>query len=89
MDLQSKHEKFKRHGSITVSEFGYFLNFRVFCGKKIVLKTNLGSTKHYILTSYHKYFLLCMVFRGVAAQINWSLKQEIVLLIIVLRMLCT
>ena len=46
-----------KHGTITVSGFGYFHKN---CGKN-VSKTNLGSTIHYIYTSYNKYFRLCMV----------------------------
>lgn len=54
--------KHTRHRSITISElFCCSKNICVFCGKKIVLKTNLGITKHCIHTSYHKYSRLCMV----------------------------
>ena len=46
-----------KHGTITVSGFGYFhKNCRFLLGK-----TNLGSTIHYTYTSYNKYFRLCMV----------------------------
>ena len=38
-----------------------FTKNAVFCGKKNVSKTNLGSTIHYTYTSYDKYFRLCMV----------------------------
>ena len=50
-----------KHGTITVSGFGIFTKIAVFCGKKNVSKTNLGSTIHYINTSCNKYFRLCMV----------------------------
>ena len=50
-----------KHGTITVSGFGYFhKNCRFLWGKN-VSKTNLGSTIHYTYTSYNKYFRLCMV----------------------------
>ena len=50
-----------KHGTITVSGFGYFhKNCRCLWGKNIS-KTNLGRTIHYTYTSYDKYFRLCMV----------------------------
>ena len=50
-----------KHGTITVSGFGYFhKNCRFLLGKN-VSKTNLGSTIHYTYTSYNKYFRLRMV----------------------------
>ena len=50
-----------KHGTITVSGFGYFHKNCRFLWKKNVSKTNLGSTIQYIYTSYNKYFGLCMV----------------------------
>ena len=50
-----------KHGTITVSVFGYFHKNRRFLWEKNVSKTNLGSTIHYVFTSYNKYFRLCMV----------------------------
>ena len=50
-----------KHGTITVSGFGYFhKNCRFLWGKN-VSKTNLGTTIQYTYTSYNKYFRLCMV----------------------------
>ena len=50
-----------KHGTITVSGFGYFhKNCRFLWGKN-VSKTNLGMTIHYTYTSYNKYFRLCVV----------------------------
>ena len=50
-----------RRRTITVSGFGYFHKNCRFLWEKNVSKTNLGSTIHYIYTSYNKYFRLCMV----------------------------
>ena len=50
-----------RHGTITVSGFGYFHKNCRFLWEKKVSKTNLGSTIHYTYTSYNKQFRLCMV----------------------------
>ena len=43
-----------KHGTITVSGFGYFHKNCRFLWKKNVSKTNLGSTIHYTYTSYNK-----------------------------------
>ena len=49
-----------KHGTITVSDLDIFKKLPFSVGKN-VSKTNLGSTIHYIYTSYNKYFRLCMV----------------------------
>ena len=49
-----------KHGTITVSGFGYFQKNCRFLWGKNVSKKNLGSTIHYTYTSYNKYFRLCM-----------------------------
>ena len=46
-----------KHGTITISGFGYFHKNCRFLWKK-VSKTNWGSTTHYTYTSYNKYFRL-------------------------------
>ena len=52
-----------KNGTITVTLRIWIFSQKiaVFCGKKNVSKTNLGSTIHYTNTSYNKYFQLCMV----------------------------
>ena len=50
-----------KHGKITVSGFVYFHKNCRFRWKKIVSKTNLGTTIHYTYTSYNKYFRLWIV----------------------------
>ena len=50
-----------KHGTITVSGFGYFHKNCRFLWEKNVSKTNLGSTIHYTYTPHNKYFRLCVV----------------------------
>ena len=50
-----------KHGTISVSGFLYFHKNCCFLLKKNVSKKNLGSTIHYIYTTYNKYFRFCMV----------------------------
>ena len=47
-----------KHGTITVSGFGYFHKNCRFLWKK---NANLGSTIHFTYSPYNKYFRLCMV----------------------------
>ena len=51
-----------KHGTLTVSGFGYFhKNCRFPWEKTMFQRQNLGSTIHYTYTSYNKYSRLCMV----------------------------
>ena len=57
-----------KHGTITVSGFGYFHKNCRFLWEKNVSKTNLGSTIHYTYMSYNKIYPTLYGFRGVEAQ---------------------
>ena len=54
----ARHIKTQNDNGLRIWIFSQKLPFYV--GKN-VSKTNLGSTIHYIYTSYNKYFRLCMV----------------------------